>query len=57
MKRGTIFMLLAGAMLGSGCASDPAVEVRAIKLPGRGAAGADQLALGHAAFAKGGGHN
>ena len=54
MTRGAaILILLAGAALASGCASDPAVEVRAVGVSARGAAAGDQIALGHAALALG----
>ena len=44
-------LLAAGAMLGSGCASDPAVEVRAVNAP-RPAAG-DEIGLAQASLALG----
>lgn len=54
MKRKLIISaLLVGAALVSNCASDPAIEVRAVGLSTRGAAAGDQIALGHAALALG----
>jgi len=51
MIRRAFVLVAAGAMLGSGCASDPAVEVRAVNLP-RPAAG-DALGLAQASLALG----
>ena len=51
--RAATVALLVGSALGSGCASDPAVEVRSIGAPAHGAAGGDKLALGRAALAMG----
>jgi len=48
-----VIALLLSAVLNSSCASDPAVEVRAVGVPVRGAAAGDQVALGHAALALG----
>lgn len=53
MRGAAILVLLGGAALASGCASDPAVEVRAVGASARGAAAGDQVALGHAALALG----
>jgi hypothetical protein len=52
-RRGAMLILLAGAALTSGCARDPAVEVRAVGVSAREAATDDQLALGRAALAMG----
>lgn len=51
--RGAVIVLLASAALGSGCASDPALEVRPVGVTARGAAAGDTLALGRAALAMG----
>jgi len=51
MIRRAFVLLAAGAMLGSGCASDPAVEVRAVNAP-RPAAG-DEIGLAQASLALG----
>ena len=51
MIRKAIIVLAAGAMLGSGCASDPAIEVRAVNAQ-RPAAG-DELGLAQASLALG----
>ena len=51
MIRQAIIVLAAGAMLGSGCASGPAIEVRAVNAP-RPAAG-DELGLAQASLALG----
>jgi len=53
IRRGANIFLLASAMLGSGCASDPEVEVRAINVPARGAAAGDDIAFARTALAMG----
>ncbi len=52
-RRGALVALLVGVALAAGCASDPAVEVRSIGGPARGAAAGDALSLGRASLALG----